>query len=151
MVVVKPLLEVVQARCEHTVAAPAAVAVEFDHAEKVLGRRIHRRLERPGRAEGNFKEGPAIHTRHVYGGRFDTIVELERVIPVRSPHEREPDLRGPLADRQGAPVPRQTTLDQRLILSGANENETFRQTSRLQRNRDGDKRYEEKYSHEFES
>ncbi len=44
-------------------------------------------LERAGRPEGNFKEGPAIHARHVHAGRLDPVVELERVILVRGSHQ----------------------------------------------------------------
>ena len=63
---------------------PLAVAVEFDHAQEILRRGIFRGLQRPGRAEGNFEECPAVHARHVYAGRFNAVVELQRVILVRS-------------------------------------------------------------------
>ena len=42
------------------------------------------RLQRPRRAEGNLEERPAVHARHVHARGFDSVVEFQGVVLVRS-------------------------------------------------------------------
>src|SRR4029077_8936909 len=104
LVIIEPLLEIMKARGEDAIAAPAAVTVELDHTEKLMGRRVFRTLQHPRRAERDLEKRPAIHAGHVHARSFDPVVELKRVVLVGGSHQGEPNSCGSLTDRQCAPL-----------------------------------------------
>src|SRR5205814_10436460 len=120
IVVVEPVFEVMQARKVIASAFTAAIAVELDVMEQMLGRPVLLRLiQHPGEGERDFKKGPAIHSLKIHRRRFNSIVDFEGEMLVTRSDQRLSRRRRPFADRKCFPILALRSRDQpiELILS----------------------------------
>src|ERR1043166_1736659 len=96
IVVVQPVFEVVQSRQIFSSANAPAIAVQFDVMQQTLWRPVFFWLvQHPREGERDFEKRPAIHSQEIGRGRFDSIVDLKRVMAVTRSDQRFSNRGGP--------------------------------------------------------
>ncbi len=113
VVIVKPVLEVMEAGEVLACAVAAAIAVELYVVKHGLGGpAIAGLIEHAGKGEGGLEEGPAIEAREVDGGGLYVVVDLEGEGLVGGADEGASDGANALADGKVFPVIALGALDQ---------------------------------------
>src|SRR5260370_30245734 len=78
IIIVKPILQIMQTRKIFAGAFPAAIAVDFDVMQQTFRSPIRFRLaQHPGKAEGDFEKGPAIHSLKNHRSRLDPAIDFK--------------------------------------------------------------------------
>ena len=105
VVVVEPILQIMKTRKIFARANTAAVAIELDVMQKIFRAPIFFRLVQHSRKrERRFKKRPAIQSGEIHRGRFDSVIDLERVRFVARAEQRLAHRGRSLADRQRFPI-----------------------------------------------